>query len=517
MKTTNLYSTFGYTITYDPISDEAYSPELNELLKKGHHIALKGKDEGLKQLKKMIEHHPNKPQFKNYLSVWYQTRGNSKKANEVNQQILQKHPNYLFAKINLANNYLSKEEPQKVLELFGENIDLKAIYPERDTFHFSEVISILDVAVRYFIIVNDLEQAELRLQLLRDIAPDGQQVQYLESILSLQRIKNSPFLNRTPTHIVDTEAQPKTNQTEPPILHHVEVYRLYDSAILTQEDIDLLLSLPRATLIKDLEAVLHDSIARYSFFEENITDYTYTNFVLYSVFLLQELRAEDSLSTLLTCLKQSEEYIDLFFSDFLTMYIWQAIFILGENKLDELLNFMQQPYVYTFSKSTIGDALAQLALYHPEKRQKIVDWFTAVFQYYLQTNESKGIIDETAIGSLICAVLDFEGVELYEDIHTLFNVGYVDETVCGDWQSVSSDLGSLGVDEKRKLTATYKLFQLLVPGDEGDIFFHAGKEESIFFPDIKPIPSYQGEKEPHRNDPCTCGSGKKYKKCCWGN
>lgn len=23
-------------------------------------------------------------------------------------------------------------------------------------------------------------------------------------------------------------------------------------------------------------------------------------------------------------------------------------------------------------------------------------------------------------------------------------------------------------------------------------------------------------KEPGRNDPCPCGSGKKYKKCCWG-
>jgi len=25
------------------------------------------------------------------------------------------------------------------------------------------------------------------------------------------------------------------------------------------------------------------------------------------------------------------------------------------------------------------------------------------------------------------------------------------------------------------------------------------------------------EKKPGRNDPCPCGSGKKYKKCCLGN
>ena len=30
-------------------------------------------------------------------------------------------------------------------------------------------------------------------------------------------------------------------------------------------------------------------------------------------------------------------------------------------------------------------------------------------------------------------------------------------------------------------------------------------------PKVEPL---QGEAEPGRNDPCPCGSGKKYKKCC---
>jgi uncharacterized protein YecA (UPF0149 family) len=38
-----------------------------------------------------------------------------------------------------------------------------------------------------------------------------------------------------------------------------------------------------------------------------------------------------------------------------------------------------------------------------------------------------------------------------------------------------------------------------------------GEDDEPLPPPVKPIHS---EKEPGRNDPCPCGSGKKFKKCC---
>jgi len=35
-----------------------------------------------------------------------------------------------------------------------------------------------------------------------------------------------------------------------------------------------------------------------------------------------------------------------------------------------------------------------------------------------------------------------------------------------------------------------------------------------FLPDLNTNTTYKAEKKPGRNDPCPCGSGKKYKKCC---
>ena len=37
------------------------------------------------------------------------------------------------------------------------------------------------------------------------------------------------------------------------------------------------------------------------------------------------------------------------------------------------------------------------------------------------------------------------------------------------------------------------------------------EEEPSLPPPVEPI---KGEEEPGRNDPCRCGSGKKYKRCC---
>ena len=37
-------------------------------------------------------------------------------------------------------------------------------------------------------------------------------------------------------------------------------------------------------------------------------------------------------------------------------------------------------------------------------------------------------------------------------------------------------------------------------------------DDDILLP--PPVDPIQSDKEPGRNDPCPCGSGKKYKKCC---
>jgi len=50
----------------------------------------------------------------------------------------------------------------------------------------------------------------------------------------------------------------------------------------------------------------------------------------------------------------------------------------------------------------------------------------------------------------------------------------------------------------------------------GEMFLPSQATEQMSSPTISaPKPIVSGQPRPGRNDPCPCGSGKKYKKCCY--
>jgi preprotein translocase subunit SecA len=54
-----------------------------------------------------------------------------------------------------------------------------------------------------------------------------------------------------------------------------------------------------------------------------------------------------------------------------------------------------------------------------------------------------------------------------------------------------------------------KRVQIARPSEEGFMNFASGEKRVV-----RTAQPVKKEKEPGRNDPCPCGSGKKYKKCC---
>jgi preprotein translocase subunit SecA len=50
--------------------------------------------------------------------------------------------------------------------------------------------------------------------------------------------------------------------------------------------------------------------------------------------------------------------------------------------------------------------------------------------------------------------------------------------------------------------------------DVADVQLNQSQEEGSITTDSASISPISGTKKPKRNDPCPCGSGKKYKNCC---
>ncbi|MBE0642205.1 MAG: hypothetical protein IH599_09220, partial [Bacteroidales bacterium] len=172
---------YGYTITSDPSFLDEQSgmvPELKKKIVYYYQLAMEGKESNIQKILEAIEKYPKNPQLKNFLSVLYRNLGREDKAFETNHWIIAEHPDYLVARLNLANECYLKGEYEKMKEIMGQDMEIKAMYPHRDTFHITEVLSFTKSAVLYFTATGNVEQAEIRCRIMEDIDPDSPETEF---------------------------------------------------------------------------------------------------------------------------------------------------------------------------------------------------------------------------------------------------------------------------------------------------------------------------------------------------
>jgi hypothetical protein len=110
-------------------------------------------------------------------------------------------------------------------------------------------------------------------------------------------------------------------------------------------------------------------------------------------------------------------------------------------------------------------------------------------------------IDPSTGGFVVCVLLDLAAVEAIDAIRDAFGRGAVESSIPGDLEDVEIAL------ELRTKRATPRPHYGLQAAGFGTLASLPGGDR--FEHDVLPRRQAVG-----RNDPCPCGSGKKYKKCC---
>jgi SEC-C motif len=134
----------------------------------------------------------------------------------------------------------------------------------------------------------------------------------------------------------------------------------------------------------------------------------------------------------------------------------------------------------TASRWAAMDGLKEIALARPEARAEMVAILTAQL-------EEEAVGDAEVNGAIISALIDLEAVESAAVIEQAFRAKRVDEMIAGDWEEVQV---AMGLKEASSSPPGIGLF-------DG-------------------APVRRETPKVGRNDPCPCGSGKKFKKCCGG-
>jgi hypothetical protein len=364
--------------------------------------------------------------------------------------------------------------------------------------------------------------AENRLEVLTEINPEGSEVEKAEDYLTTARLLKGFEASKA---IGELEITPSffgkklPEQTaEAPIFNHPEIQWLYEYDLAISEDkIDTILALPRVTLIQDLETVLKDCINRHEYFISSELGREKTTMALHAIFFLTELKASESLKAITHFLSYDEEFLDYWLGDFITEEIWSCFYFLGKEQQDLIKDFLVQPNTYTYCKTAATTALEQMAIYYPEMENELHHTFKEVYAKFEAATTADDLIDSSFLGSSMSDAFDCNFKDLLPTIQLLFNKGYISEDVCGDYDELIQNYENKA-DYKFKQKDIKNLKELYT---EVCTIWYSNQDDNKFdmFDDyelIKETPLLPIRTEPKtgRNDPCPCGSGKKYKKCC---
>jgi hypothetical protein len=479
--------------------------------------------QAIKLLERLVAKYPDVPHFKNFLTAAYFDCGENKLAYVVNNLIIKNHPDYLFGKINKALEYINEGEFRQAKKALGKHLELPDIYPNRETFHIVEFLAYYKAVILYFCHVKNFKKAEQTLDTMLKVDPYHIITDQAREIIIKHKYAkadykydNDEYPNLTP------RSYDKSLQTEnEPNFNFIEMRLLYENSLeIDPTNLKSILALPKEDLISDLETVLSDSIRRYEYYknivEKNGWDEDLFTFPFHAMYLLAELKSEKSLSIVLQFLRQGDELLVFWLGDSLTEDVWEIIYKLGQNRLNDLKSFFFEKNQYPYAFAPILSAMGQIVHHHPDRRQEILDWYESIFKYYLEHLDDEELIDADTIGLLIGDCIAIGPIELLPYIKEIYKNEVVDPGICGDFQEVKTDIENPWYQVK-EIKNIYDRYDHLI---EKWYKQNAKLDGKIHKPDIlndvpvdtiKPVST--GPKI-GRNDPCICGSGKKYKKCC---
>lgn len=324
----------------------------------------------------------------------------------------------------------------------------------------------------------------------------------------------------------------KQNFSTRPDFRHAAVAQLYETPFHTQpECFEELLVLPQAELINDLEKLLRHEI---KFMTDNDPENDeVADAVIHSLRLLGHLKSEKSLPLILEVFRMPTIQSDIWLGDLPTEDLWDIPVLCGMNQLEALVQLIKDVSLEDkYSKSILTETIEQVAHYNPEKQPEVVQHLTHLLHFFNALSDkafAKHLGAEFVVASIADAAANLSITEILPVVEDLFGKGRIDPILRGDWIEYQKEFGdtynsrSVVYDDARNWYDTrgemwkgiqqrnledqlkYEKEKLKKEQAAAQEALRRAKQENLF--------QVTGGKKIGRNEPCPCGSGKKFKKC----
>jgi len=206
---------------------------------------------------------------------------------------------------------------------------------------------------------------------------------------------------------------------------------------------------------------------------------------------LGQLRALEAVVPLLDLLKTLED------DDWVASELPDVFGLIGPGAIPHVTDFLADRSNTKQPLMTAVKCLEEIAERNPSSRDECI----GILAHRLDCGADN---DPTVNSFLISALIDLEAVEAIDIIRQAFHKQVVDLAVAGDVEDVEMELGL------RTRRSTPRPVYHPVFGNPLSGLAEVGSGAMTG----KIVEASAGHRKVGRNDPCPCGSGKKYKKCC---
>ncbi|OGX89623.1 hypothetical protein BEN47_19600 [Hymenobacter lapidarius] len=301
-----------------------------------------------------------------------------------------------------------------------------------------------------------------------------------------------------------------------------------DDAVLHE-----ILALGPETAVPELLKIIDSTLDDFLKGELTGDDWWNTYHFFHALYLLHDLHAPEALDVYRRVLRLDSDSTDFWFDDLLFEEVPDLLARAGQTRLPELLAMLEDPEIVLQHRLVASGAIARLAREQPELRPAISAFLQGYLRHVIAHAEQAAQLfpadadtfcsgPEDYLGMLLADAQDAGLHELEPEMRELHRLNLVDESMAGGADDIDFN-ASNPLPPSPDIFARYQLLR-----DNPENY-------SPFHPDAANIARRRAEQEAKydrirrdampqqprlvlpkigRNDPCPCGSGKKYKKCC---
>lgn len=258
----------------------------------------------------------------------------------------------------------------------------------------------------------------------------------------------------------------------------------------------------------------------------------------FALFLLGEFRAREALPAILRAVSlPGEKPFDLF-GDAIHEALPQVLAgLAGPDNPDAVLALLADSKVNEYVRWSAARSLAKMVDGKLQERDQVITWLRESLRTAIAT------ADEQMCTGIIEAFLDLNINEVYDEAEEAFASDLVDTEMFGDFAYIKKMIKSGRTNKIRDEPFLDDCIEVLKPwaafadpNDDADLLDDLRVDEETVtgldwsLPSLPEAPTrkslpFTNERPPlqsalpekpraGRNDPCPCGSGKKFKKCC---